>query len=598
MVISQTSDHTQWSDAETETAFLSELSLDAPWPVVERFATLHRLSGSDDEERALQMLVDHLESWGVPYTLHRPVCFISIPLAATARLVADGKSGTSIRAKTSAMSVSTDGREIEGELLYVRAKTGDTPGDVISASVDLGDVDASGKIVITEGLPFPGMVAAVTNAGAAAGIFIAPGHNIHETICTPIWGTPDLDSAPRQPVLPVIAVNRDDGDTLIEFASSGGSIAISTTLDTRWRPIPVLVAEIPGSSFPDEFVLLHGHLDSWHTGVGDNATGDAMMLEIARVAWKMRDRINRSLRVAWWSGHSHGRYAGSTWYADTFAIDLAKNCVAQVNCDSPGCRWATTYNDLTAMSETEPFVHGVIKQVTGITPETERPPRAGDYSFNSIGLSSFYMLSSTMTDEARAEKGYYPVGGCGGNIAWHTEDDVLEIADRDTFLRDLQVYGASILRTLNAPVHPFDWRHVTADFRRTLERYQAGAADAFDLRPALKAVDELETALDGFYASLPTGQIDHDQARSVNRIQRRLGRILVQVNYSRMPPFWHDPALNVPPLPDLAPALTIPGLSSDDERLQIVRTHLLRGRNRLVWALTTAREVVEERIAN
>ena len=30
-------------------------------------------------------------------------------------------------------------------------------------------------------------------------------------------------------------------------------------------------------------MLLHGHLDSWHIGVGDNLTGDATMLEVARV---------------------------------------------------------------------------------------------------------------------------------------------------------------------------------------------------------------------------------------------------------------------------------------------------------------------------
>ena len=30
-------------------------------------------------------------------------------------------------------------------------------------------------------------------------------------------------------------------------------------------------------------MLLHGHYDSWDVGVGDNATGNATLLEIARV---------------------------------------------------------------------------------------------------------------------------------------------------------------------------------------------------------------------------------------------------------------------------------------------------------------------------
>ena len=38
-----------------------------------------------------------------------------------------------------------------------------------------------------------------------------------------------------------------------------------------------------------------------------------------------------------------------------------------------------------------------------------------------------------MTAERRQQLGYYPVSGCGGNIAWHTEDDTLEIADGITY---------------------------------------------------------------------------------------------------------------------------------------------------------------------
>ena len=29
-----------------------------------------------------------------------------------------------------------------------------------------------------------------------------------------------------------------------------------------------------------------------------------------------------SQKIAWWPGHSTGRYAGSTWFADAFALDL------------------------------------------------------------------------------------------------------------------------------------------------------------------------------------------------------------------------------------------------------------------------------------
>ncbi len=580
-----------WSDPALERELLSHVSLDVPWSVVEQFSQLTRLSGSPEEHRAIEILIEHLRSWGVPHTLYEPVCFISIPLGATLRSLEPG--GKAYRAKTVSMSASTGGEEITGELVYVPGTGGTQSGDVFSAGVDLGGREVRGKVVLTEGMASPGKVNDVMNAGALAGIFINPGTYIHEGICTTIWGTPDLDSMKRQPSIPVVAVNSPDGQELVALAKRGGRVALSTRLDTGWRPIPVLVAEIPGQSIPEEFVLLHGHLDSWHVGVGDNATGDATMLELARVFWQHRDRLARSLRIAWWSGHSHGRYAGSTWYADTFGLELARTCVAQVNCDSPGCRWADTYTELTAMSETEPFVDAVIRETTGITPEPERPPRAGDYSFNQIGITSFYMLSSTMSEAARRERGYYPVGGCGANIQWHTEDDTLEIADRDNLLRDMRMYAASLLRALNAPIHPFDWTRTTREFRQTLERYQAATGDAFNFSPAFEAVDALERALERLYSAVPACTPDSPEARRINAVQRRLARILVPVNYSRMAPFWHDPALNVPPLPDLAPALAMPGAKDDQHRRGILVAHLTRGQNRLLWALEQARELVE-----
>lgn len=76
------------------------------------------------------------------------------------------------------------------------------------------------------------------------------------------------------------------------------------------------------------------------------------------------------------------------------------------------------------------------------------------------------MLSSTMPDVLREEKGDYTVGGCGGNIAWHTENDTLEIADKDILLHDIKVYLLAVLRNANADILPFDWRATTKNSPR------------------------------------------------------------------------------------------------------------------------------------
>ena len=198
---------------------LDGIGLDVPWAAVERFAILVRTSGSPEEREAVDHLTDRLGSWGVPHRLHEPTCFVSMPLGATLRL--DGADGVAYRAKTSAMSVSTDGREIAGHLAYVPPMIREGVADDWSYGLDFTGLDVAGKIVVADGMAAPGRVLDLMGSGALAGIFVNPGEAIHESICTTIWGTPDLDSAGRQPTIPVVGVNNRDGTALIERAKRG-----------------------------------------------------------------------------------------------------------------------------------------------------------------------------------------------------------------------------------------------------------------------------------------------------------------------------------------------------------------------------------------
>lgn len=582
-----------WKDPH-EQAVTAAVSLDAPWALVERFNTLVRDSGSRAERKGIDQIAKQLAKWAVPHTLHEPELLISLPRRARLEVLAPER--RALAAKTPSMSLSTDGRWQRGDLAYV--PTGQAGGiTAIFARVELA-ADVEDRVVLTEGYPSPGKVAALMDRGARAAVFISPGERIHEGICTTIWGSPDLDSIGRKPRIPVLAVNKTEGAWLRTLAQAGAvKVHYSTKLDEGWRPIPVLVAEIRGTVEPEKFVLLHGHVDSWHQGIGDNATGDATLLEVARVLWQHRQHLRRSVRIAWWSGHSHGRYAGSSWFADAFALDLDENCVLHINCDSPGCRWATVFEDVFWMSEAEAIARAVIRDVTGQDSAGGRPLRAGDKSFSNIGISTFYMLSSTMPKDLVKEKAYYPVGGCGGNIAWHTEDDTLEVADRDHLLRDIKVYAAATFRAANSPVYPLDFRATAAEIEQTLRTYQEGTGGRFDLEPAIQEARTLAQDLARFYdrvTALASAPVDDPRVRRVNEIQRRLARVLVPINYTRAGRFRHDPAVDVPPLPDLEPAIKLGSLDPGSEVYRITLTHLTRGRNRVIGALREARQVVVE----
>lgn len=576
-----------------EATLQAAVSLEEPRALIQRFSTLVRESGSEDERTAAREIAGRLSAWGVPHAIHEPLLYLSVPERASLEVFSPQH--RTLRAKTPSFSISTDGTPVRGRVVYVPSAVGAPLSDSFDAPLPAQVGDVRGRIVLTEGFPSPQKVLALQQSGAAAIIFMHPGQAIHEMICTTIWGAPDLDALPRKPTVAVVSVNRSDGEALVETAKAGGlDVAVHTKLREGWMPCPVVVAEIPGTEEPDVFLLAHGHIDSWHVGIGDNATGNAALLELARIFWAHRSRLRRTLRIAWWAGHSTGRYAGSTWYADTFALDLVERCLAHMNIDSPGCRWATEYEDISWMPETEVFCQGAIRDATGQASFGERPHRAGDWSFNNLGISGFFMLFSTMPKPLLKEKGYYPVGGCGANIAWHTEGDTLEIFDEHNLDRDLRAYVTAVLRALNAPVHPLDFRAAAREFAQTVSLYQEVAGDRFDLSLAVAELEALTRALDRFYdrcSELMTMPVTDPRVRAANAALRRLARELVSVNFGRADRFRHDPAAPIPALPDLAAVRQLS--AADPVYSGFVQAHLLRGRNRIIWALREARRIAE-----
>lgn len=576
---------------KVEKTILADISLDTPWELVETFSTMHRWM-PDDVNKGADAIGQQLKKLGIPFEMHKPEIFLSVPVSASVKL---GRK--TFRAKPPSMSVSVPGG-LSGTLVFMdadedkfRSYTRDPKEIFKDGGVD-GPTRVGGKIAILNGFANPGTCSLLEEWGAKAVIAVNPGIDIHWGTCTTIWGSPDLDDLPRKPGIPVVAVNNPDGQELIAAAKLGQSAKVFTEMLEGWFPQKVPVVTIPGTTEPERFVLVHGHYDSWDVGIGDNATGDATLLELARVLNKNKDHLRRSVRIAWWPGHSTGRYAGSTWFADHFAEDLDEACVAQINCDSPGCRWATSYHQTTCMPEAHAHVSAIISEIVGQQPKFKRPNQAGDYSFNNIGISSYYMLSSTMPDQLRAEKSYYAVSGCGGNIAWHTENDTLEIADKNVLMTDMRIYLLSVLRHANAAYLPVDWRAAVAEFGITIGAYQKAAGKAFDLSPSRKATGAFAQKLEQLYACIEAKTISEGKA---NEALTRLARVLVPINFTQQARFRHDPAYAAPPLPILAHAHDLAG--ADGMHAGFVKTQLLRGQNRYLGALRAASQIIDVALA-
>jgi hypothetical protein len=454
----------------------------------------------------------------------------------------------------------------------------------------------AGRIVLTEGFSMPGPVQAFERRGAIAQIYIHPGERIHEGICTSIWGAPTHESIGRKPSTPVACISRPDGEALVEELNLGVvRAAVKTQLREGWMRCLLPTVEIAGTEDPDEFLLVHGHYDSWYEGIGDNATGDAALLELARVLWRLRSSLKRSVRIAWWPGHSTGRYAGSTWYADTFAHDLDEKCIAQLDIDSPGCAGATAYEEVMWMAEADALCRASIRDAVGVEPGRVRPLRAGDYSFNQIGPTGLYMLLSNIPLEERKRRGYYAVGGCGGNTAWHTPDDLMPVADLEILRRDLAVYLTTIIRILNAPLHPFDYTQTVDELASAIGQYQQAAASDLDFGPIVRELAGLRDDLQAWRTDAETrlggARGDAVLRRRLNGVLRRVARLLVPLNYARGERFDHDPALKFGTVPRLEATLGLPSASAEIK--PFLKVGLVREANKVRAILRDARRELE-----
>jgi hypothetical protein len=244
------------------------------------------------------------------------------------------------------------------------------------------------------------------------------------------------------------------------------------------------------------------------------------------------------------------------------------------------------------MAEAADLCASAIADAVGVAPHGMRPLRAGDYSFNQIGPTAFYMLLSNIPQEERTRRGYYAVGGCGGNVAWHTPQDLLEVADLDVLRSDLQVYLTTIVRTVNAPLYPFDYARSIDEIAAAVRQYHAAAAGAVDLQPVVDDLEALRAKYQRWRADAEVRATSADPAerRRLNTTLRRLARHLVPLNYARGERFDHDPAVKFGPVPRLEAATRLAG--APDEQKRLIVTGLVRERNKVRAILrAAAREI-------
>lgn len=128
--------------------------------------------------------------------------------------------------------------------------------------------------------------------------------------------------------LPNVVIAHEDYSQFTRLLEHGVSAKVSGRVDNTLGTKPVTqwntVAEIKGTEWPDQVVILGAHLDSWDLGTGttDNGTGSMVVMEAARVIMASGLKPKRTMRFILFTGEEEG-LLGSNAYAAQHAGDAA-----------------------------------------------------------------------------------------------------------------------------------------------------------------------------------------------------------------------------------------------------------------------------------
>jgi N-acetylated-alpha-linked acidic dipeptidase len=166
----------------------------------------------------------------------------------------------------------------------------------------------------------------------------------------------DVKKAPTLTTIPVLPISYADATPLlsaitgpvvpeawrgglpITYRIGPGPGKVHLKVFSNWdiKPLYDVIAKIPGSQFPDEWVLRGNHHDAWVNGAEDPISGQVAVLEEARslgelvkTGWKPK----RTIIFCSWDGEEPG-LLGSVEWIETHAAELRQHAVAYVNSDT------------------------------------------------------------------------------------------------------------------------------------------------------------------------------------------------------------------------------------------------------------------------
>jgi len=166
--------------------------------------------------------------------------------------------------------------------------------------------------------PLPVIDFAVKNRATAIALVATREHDIMYRLTNS--GRGEIDR------IPMVLMAREDALRIARLIAGGEKVYADLSIPNKiGGPIKSsnVIAEIPGSEKPDEFVVLGAHLDSWELGTGalDNGCNAALVVDALRAIQSSGLKPKRTIRFILFSGEEQG-LVGSRAYTVAHQAEL------------------------------------------------------------------------------------------------------------------------------------------------------------------------------------------------------------------------------------------------------------------------------------
>ncbi|XP_062607867.1 carboxypeptidase Q-like [Saccostrea cucullata] len=137
------------------------------------------------------------------------------------------------------------------------------------------------------------------------------------SIYSPHTGWQDYDDNVKK--IPTACITIEDAEMMQRMQERGNKIRVTLKMQAKNLP-PAMsrntVAEIKGSKYPEQVVLVSGHLDSWDVGQGamDDGGGAFISWQALSIIRQLGLQPKRTIRMVMWTAEEEGGFGAQAYY--------------------------------------------------------------------------------------------------------------------------------------------------------------------------------------------------------------------------------------------------------------------------------------------